>query len=69
MTRFAHHASRRFAEVESGFVHTRYIVMPALLWAVAIVAIVAAAVLQDAPADTPAQTASPEDVSIVPLGA
>lgn len=69
MSRFAHHASSRFANLGSGFVQARYIVVPALLWALAIGAVVAAAWLPDAPAGAPAQAASPEDVALVPLGA
>jgi hypothetical protein len=69
MSRFVHHASSRIAEVESEFVHARYVVVPALLWAVAIVAVVVATVLQDTPATASAQTAPPAEVSVVPLGA
>ena len=69
MSRFVHHGSRRNAEVESEFVHARYVVVPALLWAAAIVAVVVATALQDTPATAPAQSAPPEQVAVVPLGA
>lgn len=69
MSRFAHHASRRAAEIESGFAHVRYIVAIALLWAVAIVAAVVATVVQEAPATTPAESASPAEAPVAPLGA
>lgn len=69
MSRFAHHASRRAVEIESEFEHARYIAVPALLWAVAVVAAVAAVALQDVPASAPVQAVSPEDVPTVPFGA
>ncbi len=69
MSSRAHHASRRIAEVESEFVHARDIVVPALLWLVAIVAVVAIAVFQDEPKGAPAQWASPEGAAVVPFGA
>ena len=69
MNRTSHHTSRRTAEVESEFAHARYIVVPALIWAVAIVLAVAATALQDAPSSAPAQATSTEDVPVVPFGA
>lgn len=69
MSRFAHHASRRVAEVESEFVHARYIVVPALLWVVAILALTIVAAFQEPPASGSDQTASPEVVPIAPFGA
>ena len=69
MSRFAHHTSRRTADVESEFAHARYIVVPALLWALAFGGAVIAGALQDEREGAPAQMASPEAVAVVPLDA
>jgi hypothetical protein len=69
MSRFAHHTSRRTADVESEFAHARYIVVPALLWALAFVSAVMGGALQDERESAPAQMASPEAVPVVPLDA
>lgn len=71
MSRHVHHASNRTADIGSEFAHARYVAVPALLWAVAIVGAIGATALQDTPATAPApvQTAPPAEVAVVPLGA
>lgn len=69
MSRFAHHAFRRAAEAESGFAHARYIVVPALLWAAALMVALVAAANQNGSGDEQVQSESPEEVAVVPLGA
>lgn len=68
MNRFAHHSARRAAEVDAGFAHARYVVVPALLWAIALVAVAVASLL-DVPEGAPAEALSPRDVPVVSLGA
>ena len=69
MSRYTHRSVRRNAEVESEFAHARYIVVPALVWAAAVVAMVVTAVLEDVPSISPDQVAAPEAVPIIPFGA
>lgn len=69
MNRLAHHGSRHLVDVESDFAHARHIVVPALLWAVAIVAIVVVAALQDLPSSGAEPAALPAAVPVAPLGA
>jgi hypothetical protein len=69
MSHFANHTSKRTADIESEFAHARYIVVPALLWALAFGGAVIAGALQDERESAPAQMASPEAVPVVPLDA
>jgi hypothetical protein len=69
MNRFPHDAARRAAEVESEFDHARYIVVPGLIWAAAIlVAILGALIQPDAGAQRAAGTV-PTEAATVAYGA
>lgn len=69
MNRFSHDAVRRAAEVESAFAHARYIVVPGLIWAVAIlVAILGTLTQPDAEAERAAGTV-PTEAATVAYGA
>jgi hypothetical protein len=69
MSCFAHYASRHAAEAEFQLVQARYVVGPALLWAVATVLVVATTTLHGAPVSLSAQTPMTEASTIAPHGA
>jgi len=69
MSRFAHHASSRSADVKSAFAHARYVAVPALLFVLGLVVAFGIAALQGAGAAAPVQDVTTEEVPIAPFGA
>ncbi len=68
MNHVARHSSPRPADVESALAHAQSLVVPLVLWALALAAIVAISLLLGVPDDAPAVSASPEDLPVVALG-
>lgn len=69
MTFFAHHAASPMAPIESDTGAARHVAVLALLWAVAILVVVAATALGHRPQTESAPAAAPEAADLVPLGA
>lgn len=69
MSVFAHHASTPVRKVESAPALARHVLALALLWAVAVLALVVATAETTGPERVPAQTEAPEAAAVMPLGA
>ena len=69
MSRFAHHASRRIAEVESEFAHARYIVVPGAIWVAAMLVAIFSALTDPDAGSQRAAAPVPTEAATVAYGA
>ena len=69
MSRFAHHASAHAVEAGFELVQTRYVAVPALLWGLAIVVVIAVTAVRPTPAQDAGQALLAEPAATTAYGA